>query len=59
MGTCKKCGSERVRTFHTDGKIRTQCLEKTCGHVEIERYGPKRRHVQKSEAEEAAETVQG
>lgn len=57
MGACRKCGSEKTRTQHTDGYIVVTC--KDCGGVVEERYGPKRRHVQKSEAEEAAETVQG
>lgn len=56
MGVCTKCQSEKVSTTHTDRKIITRC--KVCGHVEVERYG-RGRIVTPSEAEKAAETVQG
>ena len=52
---CVKCQSQRIRTEHTDGLIKTICL--ACGHVEIERYGW--RHKGKTEVREAVETVQG
>jgi len=57
MGVCKKCGSEKTRTTHTDGRITVKCAD--CGEVHEERYGWRRRHQTKTDAEEAAETVRG
>ena len=59
MGICSKCKLEHTSTTHTDGQIVVKCLEQSCSHVEIERYGSKRWHIQKTEAEEAAERVEG
>ncbi len=54
--SCQKCGSEKTKTRHTDGLIVVTC--KDCGEVVEERYGY-RKHQVKTEAEQAAETVQG
>ena len=56
MGKCRKCGSEKTKTRHTDGLIVVTCTE--CGDVVEERYGFRKRQV-KTEAEQAAGTVQG
>ena len=58
MGKCVKCQSERVKTIHTDGRIKTRCLEKSCGHVEIERYGH-RHKTAPSETERVSQEIQG
>ena len=58
MGQCVKCKSEKVRTLHRDGIIKTTCKEPTCRHVEIERYGH-RHKTAPSETERVSQEIQG
>ena len=55
--TCPACHSERTRTLHTDRRIEIRC--KACGQVSLETYGQPQRKAKQSEAEQAAETVEG
>ena len=54
--TCPACGSEHVKTIHTDRCIEIRC--KDCQTVSVELYG---RHPRqgKSEAEEAIQEARG